>query len=392
VFLASSPAADEVSPLVSAFVTRKNGAAALAKALENGKLSADVAKVALRTMRATGRETQALTDALMKAGNLTAVRHVLTPEEMKQMVEDVRKLGDPVRGEAVYRRKDMACQKCHAIAGAGGLVGPDLISIGASAQIDYLIDSLLLPNKQVKENFNSIRVDLKNGQQVTGIKIRETPKELVLRDGEDREVVIPTDKIDDKTIGGSIMPEGLVDPLTRHELLDLTRFMSELGKVGGKLAVSNARLVRRWQVLEPTREAYTPLTRQGLHTPAVGDPAFTWSPAYSSVTGLLPPDALPRFELKRGLENASLFTSFVRFQLEVTTAGKFGLKLNGVNGLTAWLNGAAADVNEVNELDLKTGMHAITLSIDWSKRKDGLRVELDDVPGSPARAKIVGGK
>jgi putative heme-binding domain-containing protein len=391
-FLTSLPAAEDVGAAVGAFVTRKNGAVVLAKALEGKKLSADVAKVALRTMRASGRETQALTEALMKAGNLTAVRHVLSADEMKQLVEDVRKLGDAVRGEAVYRRKDMACQKCHAIAGAGGLVGPDLISIGASAQIDYLIDSLLLPNKQVKENYNSIRVDLKNGQQVTGIKIRETPKELVLRDGEDREVVIPTDKIDDKTIGGSIMPEGLVDPLTRQELLDLTRFMSELGKVGGPFAVSNARLVRRWQVLEPTKEAYTPLIRQGLQTPAVGNAAFTWSPAYSTVAGILPPDTLPRFELKRGLENASLFTSFVRFQLEVTTPGKVGLKLNGANGLTAWLNGSAADVKEANELDLASGVHTITLSIDWSKRKDGLRVELEDVSGSPARAKIVGGK
>ncbi len=391
-FLTMTPTAEDVGEMVGAFVSRKNGAAILAKSLEGAKLSQDTAKVMLRTMRASGRETQALTEALMKAGNLTAVRHTLTADEMKQMVEDVRKLGDAVRGEAVYRRKDMACQKCHAIAGAGGLVGPDLISIGASAQIDYLIDSLLLPNKQVKENYNSIRVDLKNGQQVTGIKIRETPKELVLRDGEDREVVIPTDKIDDKTIGGSIMPEGLVDPLTRQELLDLTRFMSELGKVGGQFAVSNARLVRRWQVLEPTKEAYTPLSRVGLHAPAGNDPAFTWSPVYSTVAGVLAPDALPRFELKRGLENASLFTSFVRFQLEVTTPGKIGLRVNSTNGLTAWLNGAAADVKEANELDLASGVHTITLSIDWSKRKDGLRVELEEVSGSPARARIVGGK
>lgn len=390
--LAGASPNENITDLILGFIQRKNGAELLAKALADKKLAADVAKIALRTMRASGRETQALTDALMKAGNLTAVRHTLTADEMKQMVEDVRKLGDAARGEAVYRRKDMACQKCHAIAGAGGLVGPDLISIGASAQIDYLIDSLLLPNKQVKENYNSIRVDLKDGKQVTGIKIRETPKELVLRDGEDREVVIPTDKIDDKTVGGSIMPEGLVDPLTRQELLDLTRFMSELGKVGGPFAVSNARLIRRWQVLESTKEAYTPLSRQGLHTPAVGNAAFTWSPAYSTVAGVLPPDALPRFELKRGLENASLFTSFVRFQLEVTTPGKVGLKLNGVNGLTAWLNGSAADVKEANELDLASGVHTITLSIDWSKRKDGLRVELEDVSGSPARAKIVGGK
>jgi hypothetical protein len=144
--------------------------------------------------------------------------------------------------------------------------------------------------------------------------------------------------------------------------------------------------------LDPTKEAYTPLIRQGLQAPAMGNPAFSWSPAYSTVAGVLPPDAMPRFELKRGLENASLFTSYVRFQLEVTTPGKVGLKLNSASGLSAWLNGSAAPIQEANELDLTAGMHSITLSIDWSKRKDGLRIELDDVAGSPARARIVGGK
>ena len=59
------------------------------------------------------------------------------------------KRGDPTRGEAVFRRKDLACFKCHAIAGAGGQVGPDLASVGASAPVDYLIDSLLQPNKAI---------------------------------------------------------------------------------------------------------------------------------------------------------------------------------------------------------------------------------------------------
>ena len=59
------------------------------------------------------------------------------------------------RGEAVFRRKDLTCLKCHSIAGAGGLVGPDLVSIGASAQVDYLVESLLVPNKAVKEGYHA---------------------------------------------------------------------------------------------------------------------------------------------------------------------------------------------------------------------------------------------
>ena len=46
------------------------------------------------------------------------------------------------------------------------------------------------------------------------------------------------------------MPAGLTDTLTRDELVDLVRFLSELGKIG-PYSVGQARVVRRWQVLQP---------------------------------------------------------------------------------------------------------------------------------------------
>src|SRR5207302_6808308 len=103
-----------------------NGAQALTKALADYKLPADVAKIGVRTARASGRDFPLLVDALTRAGNLAAGLRVLSPAAMQQMVEDVLQRGDAGRGEKVFRRKDQACLKCHAIAGAGGQVGPDL--------------------------------------------------------------------------------------------------------------------------------------------------------------------------------------------------------------------------------------------------------------------------
>src|SRR4029077_9691908 len=109
----------------------------------------------------------------------------LTPTEMQHMVADVARLGDPARGEEIFRRKELSCLNCHAIAGVGGQVGPDLLSIGASAQIDYLIESILQPNKAIKENYHSLVIGTKTGRLFTGIKVRENETELVLRDAED---------------------------------------------------------------------------------------------------------------------------------------------------------------------------------------------------------------
>src|SRR5207249_3076991 len=127
--------------------------------------------------------------------------------------------------EAIFRRKDLSCLQCHAIAGAGGTVAPDLLSLGASSPVDYIIDSLLLPNKAIKENYNATIVTTKDGDQITGIRVRQTDKELVLRDATRDAVAIPLSNIRGTRDGGSIMPQGLTDMLTHRELVDLIRFL-----------------------------------------------------------------------------------------------------------------------------------------------------------------------
>src|SRR5207247_9360567 len=109
---------------------------------------------------------------LMKAGNL-AVKKDPTAEEIKSLTADSLKLGDAVRGELVFRRKELQCLACHAIGGAGGQVGPDLTSIGARAQPDYLVESLLLPNRAIKEGYHTLDVTKLDGKIVSGVKVRE---------------------------------------------------------------------------------------------------------------------------------------------------------------------------------------------------------------------------
>jgi putative heme-binding domain-containing protein len=377
--------------IFTAFLERKIGAAVLAKALADHRLPADVAKAGVRLVRTSGRESPTLVEALTKAGGLTAGPRTVTPEALQQLVKEVQAHGDAARGEAVYRRADQACMKCHAIAGAGGQVGPDLASIGASAPVDYLIESILLPNKAIKENYHTLVITTKDGRVFTGIKVRETNTELVLRNADDKEIAIPVATIDERAVGGSLMPEGQADTLTRAELIDLVRFLSELGKVG-LYAVSPARLVRRWQALETSKAAYSLLYRTSYAAPAGGNPALTWVPAYSTVAGTLPLEGLPRFQMRQGGDGATQTLAFVRCQLVATAAGKVKLRPNSAAGLQLWLDGTPADVKEEIILDLTPGLHTLTFAVDTGLRKEGLRCEVDDEPGSPARLRIILGK
>jgi putative heme-binding domain-containing protein len=386
--LAAEPSGANADAIFAAFLQRKNGSAVLAKALAEKKLPADVAKIGVRTAQATGRDEKGLIDALTKAGNLTVAKRELSAQEMQAFVADVQKLGDPARGERLYRRAELACLKCHAIGGAGGQVGPDMTSLGASAPVDYLVESILLPSKKIKENYNTIAVETKAGQVITGIKVRESKDELVLRNADDKETVIRTRDIEDKVnVPISLMPEGLADGLTRAELVDLTRFLSELGKVG-PYAIGQARVVRRWQTLDASKAVGDLLRRERIAAATGSDPALTWGPAYSLVSGSFPLDDLP----KTRIWNGTPFLSVVRCQLDVTTPGKAKLRFNSAQDLTLWLDGNPVDAKEDVVLDLTTGLHTLTVAIDRDKRKEALRVELEDVAGSPARVRIMGGK
>lgn len=371
----------------AAFLARKGGGAALAKAVANKTLNADVAKLGLRAVRsAAGADPGGLPEALTKAGGLSAAKAEATAEEVKARVGELA-AADPARGELVFRRKELQCLACHAIGGAGGQVGPDLTSIGASAQPDYLVESLLLPNKQIKEGYHALRVVTADDKVVIGVKVREANGQLVLRNAEDKEVAIPSGDIAEQGQTKSLMPAELTDSLTRGEFADLVRFLSELGKAG-KYAPSTARVVRRWQAIEPTGENMHIARRTRLAAAADPTTPYTWSPKYAGATGDLPLAELPKLVVW----NDTAPLSAVRFHLDVTAAGKVKLKLNDAAGVSVYAGGQPVETVAETVLDVKPGVQPVTLVIDRTKRSADLRVELEDVPGSPARAAVVGGK
>ena len=387
--LEDSAAGLDPGAAVAAIASRRDGPTVLAKALAGKKLTPDTAKLVLRAARSAPQPSEELIAAVQKAGGLEAAVWKLTPELSAALVEEVKTHGHPVRGEVLYRDKNLQCLKCHAIGGAGGTVGADLVSIGASAQIDYLIESLLDPNAKVKEGYHSKVVQDHDGNIYTGIVVRQAGGQLVLKNAEDKLVTIAEDNIAQAKDGRSLMPDGAADTLTRPELVDLVRFLSELGKVGGDYTIGQARVVRRWQVLSWSKEAHTLLNRTSYDSAATDNPALVWDSAYSLVSGTLPMDNLPAFVPHQGDEPVR----FLRCQLDVSTPGPVKLKFTHTGNLALWIDGKPAPI-EKNEaiVDLSTGRRTLTLASSSQARRIDIRLELADVPGSMAQVQIVGGK
>jgi len=387
-------ASEQLSALANIFLQRKGGAGVLVNALKGKSIAKDAAIQLGRLIQSTGQTNPQLAKAIAVAGGLTSSGApqpvILSPEEMASMINDVKTKGDAHRGEAIFRREDLSCLKCHAIGGAGGKVGPDILSLGGSAQLDYIVDSLLNPNKAVKENYNAVTVVTDQGKVFSGVLVRRTDSQLVLRDVNDNIMNIPLDQIDEEAPAASLMPVGLLEKLTQQELVDLTRFLSELGKTEA-YTVGKERVVRRWRVMKGTPEAMNAIRRTRHATAATENPAFVWEPAYSRVDGSLPVRKFDEIG-KLHVSNRATGAAFVRCELEVTSPGKTILKFNSVDGLKMWLGEKPIVLKPETELDLSKGTHVLTFAIDLTAERDVLRVELLDAPTSPAQVAIVNGK
>ena len=246
--LADASATDRPDALLNAFLDRKVGSDSLAAAIKKQKLTVDVAKKALRYMYSIGRSDAALSAVLSEAAGVASDPAPPTQEEVAKLAEEVVAKGDAARGELVFRRAELSCTRCHGLNRGGGQIGPDLSAVGGSSPVDYIVNSILNPNLAVKEQYVTKIFILDSGKVLTGVVIDSDDNRVLVRDSQGNTVTIPTADIEDEAEGKSLMPQGLTKFLTHDEMLDLAKFISELGKPGpyGIRAVPS---VQRWRVM-----------------------------------------------------------------------------------------------------------------------------------------------
>ena len=115
-------------------------------------------------------------------------------EEVRKMAAFVKRLGskgllekatgDAAAGKVIFEGKGR-CLTCHSIGLAGGSLGPDLSDVGRRRDLKYLEESLLTPEADVPLRYRALQVVLKNGSEVTGIRLNEDDVSLQLRDTND---------------------------------------------------------------------------------------------------------------------------------------------------------------------------------------------------------------
>ena len=138
--------------------------------------------------------------------------------------------GDAARGKKIfYENAAAACTRCHHIGtDGGGNAGPVLDGIASRQTRESLLESIVSPNQQIVQGFESATLTLKNGVSYAGVVKSETDAEITLLSPEDGDVKVKKSDIATREKGLSGMPEGLAQLLTRQELRDVVEFLGTL--------------------------------------------------------------------------------------------------------------------------------------------------------------------
>jgi len=158
--------------------------------------------------------------------------------------------GDRRAGSAHFER---LCSSCHAMAGRGHAVGPDLGIYRGKPLADFLL-AVLDPNAAVDGRHRTRRVELKDGRELVGVANEEGRTGFVLaQPGGIRERIERSNVARMEDVAASLMPEGFEEALTPQAMADLAAWVREAPRSFGMASPEQARANReRWAQQAPS--------------------------------------------------------------------------------------------------------------------------------------------
>jgi putative membrane-bound dehydrogenase-like protein len=196
----------------------------------------DAERAQLESVAKTHPESAPLVRASLEPATLGAGRPELNDlTGWKQRLAPLTKTADAEAGRRIFFHPRVAlCSTCHLHSGRGTVLGPDLGTVAARDDRDWLLHAILQPNRDVAPQFFAWNLELKDGGDFTGIVLRKggvSGKEFY-RDTAGREQGFWKHEIvGRRELKSSLMPEGLLLSLTDGEIADLLAFlMSKPGR------------------------------------------------------------------------------------------------------------------------------------------------------------------
>ena len=128
------------------------------------------------------------------------------------------------------------CLMCHRMGEEGGSVGPELTAVASRFSRKDILESILEPSKVISEQYANTDIGLKNGDTVSGRVVAETADKIMVRPSmlaPDMQEISKADIKSRELSKVSPMPPGLVNILTKQEILDLLAYLEAAGHPDG---------------------------------------------------------------------------------------------------------------------------------------------------------------
>ena len=150
-----------------------------------------------------------------------------TLEDLSPLTRKQLGVRDTLNGRRTFGTAN--CFECHRIAGEGRTVGSDLTTVARRFNVHDLLESMISPNKVISDQYAATTIIKQNGQIVTGRVVNLSGETLMIQTDMLQPanlLRIPKSEIEEMAPSRtSLMPEGLLDTLTKDEILDLIAFM-----------------------------------------------------------------------------------------------------------------------------------------------------------------------
>lgn len=139
--------------------------------------------------------------------------------------------GDAVAGRKLFfdEKGKAQCAKCHSVNKEGGRVGPVLDRLVNRRSPDYIMESILLPSKDIDPDYEAVTVATAKGTVITGLRVNESNFSIQLREENGKFHSFLKNELESVVVlKKSLMPDNMAEVLTVKELHDLFAFLMSL--------------------------------------------------------------------------------------------------------------------------------------------------------------------
>jgi len=135
--------------------------------------------------------------------------------------------GDAQRGARLF--DSSGCASCHIVSGRGGILGPELTSIGAQRGAPYLRDAIVKPEASHPPGYLVVRAVTSAGAEVRGIRVTEDVFWIDIRDAAGAVHALEKAELSriDRELDASLMPSYALR-LSAAELDDVVAYLAGL--------------------------------------------------------------------------------------------------------------------------------------------------------------------